>query len=127
MTVHDDLLAVGDTADDEAADVDLRLDAAFAAFGAEVGNPAQIEHATAAIGTIVTYTIDNLGTNITSLPENEEKTNIHAIGHAGGDLNGRAAHMRDVIKTYHMKQVHTLVTKLGWGQRPKYNSSTESA
>jgi len=61
---------------------------------------------------VVTYTIDDLGTKIASLPENKEKTNIHAIGHAGGDLNGRAAYMRDVIKTHHMKQVQTLVTKL---------------
>ncbi|MFT5128428.1 MAG: hypothetical protein ACI8W8_002038 [Rhodothermales bacterium] len=61
---------------------------------------------------VVTYTIDDLGTSIASLPENKEKTNIHAIGHAAGDHNGRAAYMRDVIKTYHMKQVHTLVTKL---------------
>ncbi len=66
----------------------------------------------AGLTNVVTYTIDDLGTKITSLPENEEKTNIHAIGHAGGDLNGRAAYMRDVIKTYHMKQVHTLVTRL---------------
>jgi len=61
---------------------------------------------------VVTYTIDNLGTNITSLPENQEKTNIHAVGHGGGDHGGRAAYMRDVIKTHHMKQLHTLVTKL---------------
>jgi hypothetical protein len=61
---------------------------------------------------VVTYTIDDLGTKIASLPENEEKTTIHAIGHAAGDHGGRAAQMRDIIKTYHMKQVHTLVTKL---------------
>ncbi len=61
---------------------------------------------------VVTYTIDDLGTPITTLPENEEKTSIHAIGHAGGDLNGRAAQMRDIIKTHHMKQVETLVTRL---------------
>lgn len=58
---------------------------------------------------VVTYTIDDLGTNITSLPENDEKTNIHAVGHGQG---GRSAFMRDVIKTHHMKQVNTLVTKL---------------
>ena len=58
---------------------------------------------------VVTYTIDDLGTDITSLPENEEKTNIHAVGHGQG---GRSAFMRDVIKTHHMKQVNTLVTKL---------------
>jgi hypothetical protein len=58
---------------------------------------------------VVTYTIDDLGTDITSLPENEEKTNIHAVGHGQG---GRSAFMRDAIKTHHMKQVNTLVTKL---------------
>ena len=58
---------------------------------------------------VVTYTIDDLGTNIASLPENDEKTSIHAVGHGQG---GRSAFMRDVIKTHHMKQVHTLVTKL---------------
>lgn len=61
---------------------------------------------------VVTYTIDDLGTKITSLPENDEKTNIHAVGHGGGDPDGRAAYMRNVIKTHHMTQVHTLVTKL---------------
>jgi hypothetical protein len=59
---------------------------------------------------VVTYTIDDLGTDITSLPENEQKTSIHQIGH-GGQISG-AAKMRDAIKTHHMKQVRTLVTKL---------------
>ena len=59
---------------------------------------------------VVTYTIDDLGTDITSLPENEQKTSIHQIGH-GGQIAG-AAYMRDAIKTHHMKQVETLVTKL---------------
>ena len=30
---------------------------------------------------VVTYTIDDLGTDITSLPENKQKTSIHQIGH----------------------------------------------
>ena len=59
---------------------------------------------------VVTYTIDDLGTDITSLPENEQKTSIHQIGH-GGQIAG-AARMRDAIKTHHMQQVTTLVTKL---------------
>ena len=58
----------------------------------------------------VTYTIDDLGTDITSLPENTQKTSIHQIGH-GGQISG-AAQMRDAIKTHHMKQVKTLVTRL---------------
>ena len=61
---------------------------------------------------VVTYTIDDLGTKIASLPENNEKTSIHAVGHGGGDPEGRAAYMRNVIKTHHMKQVKTLVTQL---------------
>jgi hypothetical protein len=59
---------------------------------------------------VVTYTIDDLGTDITSLPENEQKTSIHQIGH-GGQISG-AAQMRNVIKSHHMKQVETLVAKL---------------
>ena len=59
---------------------------------------------------VVTYTIDDLGTDITSLPENEQKTSIHQIGHGVGSIE--AASMRDAIKTHHMKQVRTLVTKL---------------
>jgi len=59
---------------------------------------------------VVTYTIDDLGTDITSLPENQQKASIHQIGH-GGQIAG-AAQMRNAIKTHHMKQVETLVTKL---------------
>jgi len=58
---------------------------------------------------VVTYTIDDLGTNITSLPENETKTSIHAVGHANDQ---GAFAMRDAIKTHHMRQVETLVTRL---------------
>jgi len=59
---------------------------------------------------VVTFTIDDLGTDITSLPENEQKTSIHQIGH-GGQISG-ATKMRNAIKAHHMKQVKTLVTKL---------------
>lgn len=59
---------------------------------------------------VVTYTIDDLGTDITSLPENRTKTSIHQIGH-GGQIAG-AEEMRDAIKTHHMKQVNTLASKL---------------
>lgn len=59
---------------------------------------------------VVTYTIDDLGTDITSLPENEQKTSIHQIGH-GGQIAG-AEKMRNAIKTHHMKQIKTLVTQL---------------
>ena len=65
---------------------------------------------TSGLTNVVTYTIDDLGTDITSLPENTQKTSIHQIGH-GGQISG-AAQMRDAIKTHHMKQVKTLVTRL---------------
>lgn len=58
---------------------------------------------------VVTYTIDDLGTNITTLPENETKTSIHAVGHGN---NETSMAMRDAIKTHHMKQVEKLVTRL---------------
>ena len=48
----------------------------------------------AGLTNVVTYTIDDLGTKIASLPENKEKTSIHAVGHGGGDPGGRAAYMR---------------------------------
>lgn len=59
---------------------------------------------------VVTYTIDNLATNISTLPENEEKTSIHAVGHAG--LGGRPDYIRRVMQTYHMTQIGMLVEKL---------------
>jgi len=59
---------------------------------------------------VVTYTIDDLGTDITSLPENHTKTSIHQIGH-GGQIAG-AEEMRDAIKMHHTKQIQTLVSQL---------------
>ncbi len=59
---------------------------------------------------VVTYTIDDLGTDITSLPENRTKTSIHQIGHGGQIAD--AEKMRDAIKKHHMQQIKTLVTKL---------------
>lgn len=58
---------------------------------------------------VVTYTIDDLGTPIDTLPENEEKTSIHAIGHGMGPASEG---MRSAIQAHHMKQVETLVTRL---------------
>jgi hypothetical protein len=57
----------------------------------------------------VTYTIDVLETPINSLPENEENTSIHAVGHRN---DARALEMRAIMQAYHMKQVETLVTSL---------------
>ena len=64
----------------------------------------------AGLTNVVTYTIDDLGTDITSLPENQSKTSIHQIGH-GGQISD-AAEMRNAIKTHHVRQVLTMVTKL---------------
>jgi len=64
----------------------------------------------AGLTNVVTYTIDDLGTDITSLPENKTKTSIHQIGH-GGQISD-AAEMRNAIKTHHVRQVLTMVTKL---------------
>lgn len=58
---------------------------------------------------VVTYTIDDLETKIDTIPENEEKTSIHAVGHGMGPASDR---IRSVMQNYHMKQVETLVTKL---------------
>lgn len=58
---------------------------------------------------VVTYTIDDLGTDIATLPENETKTSIHAIGHGAG---GDALAMRAAIQAHHMKEIETMVTKL---------------
>lgn len=58
---------------------------------------------------VVTYTIDDLGTDIATLPENEAKTSIHAIGHAADD---GALAMRAAMQAHHMRQIETMVTKL---------------
>ena len=58
---------------------------------------------------VVTYTIDDLGTDIATLPENESKTSIHAIGHAGDPA---ALAMREAMQAHHMKQIETMITKL---------------
>lgn len=58
---------------------------------------------------VVTYTIDDLGTDIATLPENESKTSIHAIGHGADD---GALAMRAAMQAHHMKQIETMVTKL---------------
>ncbi len=57
---------------------------------------------------VVTYTIDDLGTPITTLPGNKDKIDIHRLGHnAGSDRE-----LRDEIKATHMAQVAKLVTRL---------------
>jgi hypothetical protein len=58
---------------------------------------------------VITYTIDDMGTDISTLPENEAKASIHGIGHSAGpeSLANRA-----MVKIHHMKQIETMVTRL---------------
>lgn len=57
---------------------------------------------------VVTYTIDDLGTPITTLPGNKSRIDIHRLGHNAGS----GQELRDLIKASHMAQVNSLVTKL---------------
>jgi hypothetical protein len=55
---------------------------------------------------VVTYTIDDLGTPITTLPGNTGRVDLHRLGHSN-DLQ-----LRDIVKASHMGQVAKMVTKL---------------
>ena len=55
---------------------------------------------------VVTYTIDDLGTPITTLPGNRGRVDLHRLGHSQ-DLP-----LRDIVKASHMVQVAKIVTKL---------------
>ncbi len=55
---------------------------------------------------IVTYTIDDLGTPITTLPGNKGRVDLHRLGHS------RDFELRDIVKASHMAQVAKMVTKL---------------
>lgn len=57
---------------------------------------------------VVTYTIDDLGTPITTLPGNTSRIDLHRLGHnVGSDQE-----LRDVVKASHMAQVARIVAKL---------------
>lgn len=57
---------------------------------------------------VVTYTIDDLGTPITTLPGNTGRIDLHRLGHnAGSDQE-----LRDIVKASHMQQISTLVNRL---------------
>lgn len=57
---------------------------------------------------VVTYTIDDLGTPITTLPANRGKIDLHRLGHnAGHDQE-----LRDAVKQSHMTQVEKIVRRL---------------
>lgn len=55
---------------------------------------------------VVTYTIDDLGTPITTLPGNKGRVDLHRLGHS------RDEKLRDIVKASHMAQVEKIVTKL---------------
>lgn len=57
---------------------------------------------------VVTYTIDDLGTPISTLPGNDSKIDLHRLGHNVGSDQA----LRDAIKQSHMVQVEKIVTKL---------------
>jgi hypothetical protein len=55
---------------------------------------------------VVTYTIDDLGTPIITLPGNKGRVDLHRLGHS------RNYELRDIVKASHMAQVAKMVTKL---------------
>ena len=55
---------------------------------------------------VVTYTIDDLGTPITTLPGNTGRVDLHRLGHS------KDMQLRDIVKASHMAQVSKMVTKL---------------
>ncbi len=55
---------------------------------------------------VVTYTIDDLGTPITTLPGNKGRVDLHRLGHS------RDLKLRNIVKASHMAQVAKMVTKL---------------
>lgn len=57
---------------------------------------------------VVTYTIDDLGTPITTLPGNTSRIDLHRLGHNAGS----GQELRDIVKASHMAQVSKIVTKL---------------
>jgi len=55
---------------------------------------------------VVTYTIDDLGTPITTLPGNKGRVDLHRLGHS------RDEKLRDIVKASHMAQVAKMIAKL---------------
>lgn len=60
----------------------------------------------AGLTNVVTYTIDDLGTPITTLPGNTGRVDLHRLGHSN-DMQ-----LRDIVKANHMAQIAKMVTKL---------------
>ncbi|MEC7564464.1 MAG: DUF1552 domain-containing protein [Planctomycetota bacterium] len=55
---------------------------------------------------VVTYTIDDLGTPITTLPGNTGRVDLHRLGHS------QDTDLRNIVKASHMAQIKKMVTKL---------------
>ena len=55
---------------------------------------------------VVTFTIDELSTPITTLPGNSSRIDLHRLGHS------RDTQLRDLVKASHMAQVARIVTRL---------------
>ena len=55
---------------------------------------------------VVTYTMDDLGTPITTLPGNKGRVDLHRLGHS------RDFELRDIVKASHIAQVAKMVAKL---------------
>jgi hypothetical protein len=55
---------------------------------------------------VVTYTMDDLGTPITTLPGNKGQVDLHRLGHS------RDYELRDIVKASHVAQIAKIVTKL---------------
>ena len=60
----------------------------------------------AGLTNVVTYTIDDLGTPIITLPGNKGRVDLHRLGHS------RDIELRNIVKASHMAQVARMVEKL---------------
>jgi hypothetical protein len=62
---------------------------------------------------VISFTVDELGTSYTGLPKIEdERVNIHEIGHGKGYGGMDALTIREGIRLHHMKLVDRIVTRL---------------
>jgi len=55
---------------------------------------------------VVTFTIDELSTPITTLPGNKSRLDLHRLGHS------KDTELRNIVKASHMAQVAKMITKL---------------
>jgi hypothetical protein len=55
---------------------------------------------------VVTFTIDELSTPITTLPGNTSRVDLHRLGHS------KDSKLRDIVKASHMAQIAKIVTRL---------------